>query len=165
MSLMMLMALMITTVAVAGASKRENNPGKQAEIAAAVKQRTLVQGHGQRGYELPVYVQLHQIRGHIDDNGRSQGIIQIQAVDDLKTGNLSHKAGNQHTDKEQRHDSALKTELKPFNDKRRNGSEHYIEENTYHQDDARVLKTDQKIFDYSGPLKIFQGEPAFGRKQ
>ena len=55
--------------------QRENDPGKQSEVAAAVKQRALIQGNGQRGYELSVYVQLHQIRGHVYDDGRPKGIV------------------------------------------------------------------------------------------
>ena len=38
----------------------------------------LVQGHGQGGNKLPVDVELHQVRGHVDHNGRAQGIVKVK---------------------------------------------------------------------------------------
>ena len=122
----MLMALMITTVAVAGA--RSGN----------------------------------MILGN---NRGAQGIVKMEPLYDLKTCNLSDKAGNQHPHKEQSHNESLKPEIKPFNDESRDGAEHHIEEYAYRQYDACVLKSHQKVFVAQHLLEIIQCEPALWRQE
>ena len=89
----------------------------------------------------------------------------MKSLDYLKTCNLSDKAGNQHPHKKQSHDESLKPELKPFNDERCDGAEHYIEENTYNQYDSCVLKSNQQVFVIQYLLEIVQGKPALWRKE
>lgn len=159
---MMTMALMMTTVAVAGASRGENDPGEQLEVAAAVQQGAFVQSRGNGGDELAVNVQLHQVGGNVDQDGGAQGVVQAQTVDDLEAGNLGDEGGHQHAGKEQAHNHLFATEGKALDDKGGDGAQQHVENQADRQDDEGVFESDPEILVAQNGLEVLQGDPVKG---